>query len=88
MASEAELHVTSLNHVDDVEIRIRDNGNGIPKESREKIFSPFFTTKPTGKGTGLGLSISYDIIVTEHGGSLEVNSNPGEFTEFVIRLPK
>ncbi len=72
-----------------VQIIIRDNGPGIPEEIRDKIFEPFFTTKPTGEGnTGLGLSISYDIVVNEHHGRLEVESQAGEFTEFVIRLPK
>ena len=71
-----------------VEIRVRDNGIGIPPEIREKLFQPFFTTKPTGEGTGLGLSISWDIVTQQHGGSIEVDSQPGEFTEFVIRLPR
>jgi signal transduction histidine kinase len=70
-----------------VYIMIRDNGNGIPKEIREKIFQPFFTTKPTGKGTGLGLSLSYDIITKGHGGQLKLDSKEGEFTEFTIILP-
>jgi signal transduction histidine kinase len=71
---------------DRVEIRIRDNGTGIPPEVKEKLFSPFFTTKPAGEGTGLGLSISHDIIVKQHGGSIEVDTQPGEFTEFRIVL--
>ena len=72
-----------------VEIRIRDNGPGIPEEIRDKIFNPFFTTKPTGKGnTGLGLSISYDLVVQKHEGELTIESEPGKFTEFVIHLPK
>ena len=66
---------------DRVEIRIRDNGTGIPPEVKEKMFNPFFTTKPAGEGTGLGLSISHDIIVKQHGGSIEVDTQPGEFTE-------
>ena len=70
-----------------VMIRIRDNGNGITQEARDKIFTPFFTTKPAGSGTGLGLSISYDIIVQEHHGELRVESEPGEYTEFQIVLP-
>jgi signal transduction histidine kinase len=73
---------------DQVEIRIRDNGTGIPPEVKEKIFNPFFTTKPAGEGTGLGLSISHDIIVKQHGGSIEVDTQPGEFTEFTIILPR
>ncbi len=73
----------------DIEIRIHDNGPGIAKDIREKIFSPFFTTKPTGEGnTGLGLSISYDIIVQQHHGKIKVESNPGEYTEFIITIPK
>jgi len=73
---------------DKVEIRIRDNGSGIPPDVKERIFNPFFTTKPAGEGTGLGLSISHDIIVKQHGGSIEVDTKPGEFTEFRIVLPR
>jgi signal transduction histidine kinase len=73
---------------DGVEIRIRDNGTGIPPEVREKMFNPFFTTKPAGEGTGLGLSLSHDIIVKQHGGSIDVDTKPGEFTEFRIFLPR
>src|SRR5215469_13457469 len=73
---------------DRVEIRIRDNGSGIPPEFREKMFNPFFTTKPAGEGTGLGLSISHDIIVKQHAGTIEVDSKPGEFTEIRIVLPR
>ncbi len=72
----------------DVEIRVRDNGTGIPAEIKDKLFQPFFTTKPTGEGTGLGLSISYDIVTQEHGGTIEVDSRVGEFAEFAIRLPR
>jgi two-component system NtrC family sensor kinase len=71
-----------------VEIRIRDNGVGIPPDIRDKLFQPFFTTKPTGEGTGLGLSISYDIVTQQHGGTIEVESRVGEFTEFTVRLPR
>src|SRR5206468_4012322 len=71
-----------------VEIRIRDNGTGIPPEVKEKMFNPFFTTKPAGEGTGLGLSLSYDIIVKQHAGSIEVDTQPGEYTEFRIVLPR
>ena len=71
-----------------VEIRIRDNGTGIPPEVKEKIFNPFFTTKPAGEGTGLGLSMSHDIIVKQHGGRIEVDTQPGQFTEFTIVLPR
>jgi len=73
---------------DSVEIRIRDNGGGIPPGVREKIFNPFFTTKPPGEGTGLGLSLSYDIVVKQHSGSIEVDTQPGEFTEFRVILPR
>ena len=71
-----------------VEIRVRDNGTGIPPEIRDKLFQPFFTTKPTGEGTGLGLSISYDIVTHQHGGTIAVDSRVGEFTEFAIHLPR
>ncbi len=71
-----------------IEIRIRDNGNGIPLAIREKIFNPFFTTKPAGSGTGLGLSLSYDIITQEHRGEIRVDSKEGEYTEFVISIPR
>src|SRR5882757_5118132 len=73
---------------DRVEIRIRDNGGGIAAEVKDKMFNPFFTTKPPGEGTGLGLSISYDIIVKQHAGSIEVDTQPGEFTEFRVILPR
>ena len=71
-----------------VEIRIRDNGTGIPPEVKEKMFNPFFTTKPAGEGTGLGLSMSHDIIVKQHGGTIDVATEPGAFTEFIITLPR
>jgi len=71
-----------------VEIRIRDNGIGIPPEVKEKMFNPFFTTKPAGEGTGLGLSMTHDIIVKQHGGQIEVHTEPGSFTEFTIILPR
>jgi len=80
--------IKSENFKDRVEVRIRDNGNGIPEEVQEKLFNPFFTTKPTGMGTGLGLSISYDIIVQEHKGEIKFDTKDGEYTEFVITLPK
>jgi signal transduction histidine kinase len=82
------LRVTTRDLGEAVEIRVRDNGTGIPPEFRDKLFQPFFTTKPTGEGTGLGLSISYDIITQQHGGTLEVDSSFGEFTQFTIRLPR
>ena len=85
---EPTLAATTKNLGDSVEIRIRDNGTGIPPEVKEKMFNPFFTTKPVGEGTGLGLSISHDIIVKQHGGSIEVDTQPGEFTEFRIVLPR
>ena len=71
-----------------VEIRVRDNGTGIAPEIRDKLFQPFVTTKPTGEGTGLGLSISYDIVTQQHGGTIEVDSREGVFTEFTVRLPR
>jgi len=70
-----------------VEVWVKDNGPGIPDEIKDKIFQPFFTTKPTGIGTGLGLSLSYDIVTKGHGGSIKVNSIEGEGTEFIILLP-
>ena len=73
---------------DHVEIRIRDNGTGIPPEVKDKMFNPFFTTKPAGEGTGLGLSMSHDIIVKQHGGTIEVETEPGAFTEFRLVLPR
>jgi signal transduction histidine kinase len=73
---------------DNIEIRIRDNGNGIPDDIRDKIFDPFFTTKPTGQGTGLGLSLSYDIVVKQHSGEIKFETAEGKFTEFLITLPK
>ena len=71
-----------------VEIRIRDNGTGIPEGVKEKMFNPFFTTKPAGEGTGLGLSMSHDIVVKQHGGKIDVATEPGAFTEFIITLPR
>ncbi|MBB4429697.1 GAF domain-containing protein [Bradyrhizobium sp. CIR48] len=85
---EPRLRATTTNLGGAVEIRIRDNGAGIPADVREKIFNPFFTTKPAGEGTGLGLSICHDIIVKQHGGSIEVDTEPGDYTEFIIRLPR
>jgi signal transduction histidine kinase/ligand-binding sensor domain-containing protein len=83
-----EVHVSAKNLGENVEIRIRDNGNGIPLAIREKVFNPFFTTKPAGVGTGLGLSLSYDIITQVHGGELSLKTEDGKFTEFIITLPK
>jgi signal transduction histidine kinase/HAMP domain-containing protein len=85
---EPTLAAATKNLGDRVEIRIRDNGTGIPPEVKDKMFNPFFTTKPAGEGTGLGLSISHDIIVKQHAGSIEVDTRPGEFTEFRIVLPR
>ena len=79
---------TTKGAADRVEIRIRDNGTGISPDVKEKMFNPFFTTKPAGEGTGLGLSMSHDIIVKQHGGTIEVDTLPGEFTEFTIVLPR
>ncbi|MBN8706012.1 MAG: GAF domain-containing protein [Bacteroidetes bacterium] len=84
----AEIRVKTSETESFVEIRIRDNGHGIPEKIRGQLFTPFFTTKPTGKGTGLGLSISYDIVVAEHHGELLFETEEGKFTEFLIRLPK
>jgi len=85
---EPMLVAATRNLGDRVEIRIRDNGTGIQAKVKDKIFNPFFTTKPAGEGTGLGLSISHDIIVKQHGGTIEVDTQPGEFTEFRIILPR
>ena len=85
---EPTLSATTKNLGSKVEIRIRDNGIGIPLEVREKMFNPFFTTKPAGEGTGLGLSMSHDIIVKQHGGKIDVDTQPGAFTEFIITLPR
>jgi two-component system, NtrC family, sensor kinase len=85
---EPVLSAATKNAGSAVEIRIRDNGAGIPAEIREKIFNPFFTTKPTGEGTGLGLSMAHDIVVKQHGGRIDVETEPGSFTEFIITLPR
>src|SRR5262249_53212522 len=85
---EPVLTAATKNLGDRVEITIRDNGAGIPPNVKAKIFNPFFTTKPAGEGTGLGLSISHDIIVKQHGGSIEVDTQPGEFTEIRVTLPR
>ena len=81
------LKVATRDLGNQVEVRVRDNGTGIPAEIRDKLFQPFFTTKPSGEGTGLGLSISYDIVAQQHGGTISVDSEPGVFTEFTVRLP-
>jgi GAF domain-containing protein len=85
---EPVLKATTRNLGETVEIRIRDNGTGIPDDVKEKMFNPFFTTKPAGEGTGLGLSMSHDIIVKQHGGTIDVETEPGHFTEFRIVLPR
>jgi signal transduction histidine kinase len=85
---EPTLSATTKNLGSRVEIRIRDNGTGIPPEVKEKMFNPFFTTKPAGEGTGLGLSMSHDIVVKQHGGKIDVDTEPGAFTEFIITLPR
>jgi two-component system, NtrC family, sensor kinase len=84
----AVLRVTTRDLDETVEIRVRDNGCGIAPEISDKLFQPFFTTKPTGEGTGLGLSISWDIVTQQHGGTIEVDSRVGEYTEFTVRLPR
>jgi signal transduction histidine kinase len=85
---EPMLTASTKNLGDHVEVRIRDNGIGMTPDVKEQMFNPFFTTKPTGEGTGLGLSISHDIIVKQHGGSIEVDTRPGEFTEIRVILPR
>ena len=85
---EPTLMASTKNLGDRVEVRIRDNGTGMTPDVKEKMFNPFFTTKPTGEGTGLGLSISHDIIVKQHAGSIEVDTQFGEFTEIRIILPR
>ena len=85
---EPTLAATTKNRGDRVEITIRDNGTGIPADVKEKMFNPFFTTKPAGEGTGLGLSLSHDIVVKQHSGAIEVDTQPGEFTEIRIILPR
>jgi signal transduction histidine kinase len=82
-----EIKVSTRRMDRKVEIRVKDNGNGIPENVRSKIFQPFFTSKPAGQGTGLGLSLSYDIITKGHGGELKVETKEGEFSEFIINLP-
>ena len=82
------LRVATRDLGDAIEVRVRDNGTGIAPEAREKLFQPFFTTKPPGEGTGLGLSISWDIITQQHGGTITADSRVDEFTEFTIRLSR
>lgn len=85
---EPTLQVSTHETDDVVEIRDRDNGTGVPPEISDRLFQPFFTTKPPGEGTGLGLSMSYEIITQQHGGSITVDSKVGEYSEFTIRLPR
>ena len=85
---EPTLRATTKNRGTTVEIRIRDNGTGIPADVQEKMFNPFFTTKPAGEGTGLGLSMTHDIVVKQHGGRIDIMTEPGQFTEFTIVLPR
>ncbi|PSR53074.1 histidine kinase [Adhaeribacter arboris] len=85
---EPTIFVTTQQKDGKIEIKVKDNGLGIPAAIRDKIMQPFFTTKPAGKGTGLGLSLSYDIITKSHGGSIDVNTQEGEFSEFILRLPR
>ena len=87
-AFKPSLKVSTRDLGDAVEVRVRDNGVGISAEIKDKLFQPFFTTKPTGEGTGLGLSISFDIVTQEHGGTITVDSQIGDFTEFTVRLPR
>src|SRR5262249_45854276 len=82
------LKVTTREVADTVEIGVRDKGGGIGKDHREELFQPFLTTKPTGEGTGPGLSISFDIVTQQHGGTITVESEVGQFTEFTVRLPR
>jgi two-component system, NtrC family, sensor kinase len=82
------LKVSTRDAGEALEIRVRDNGTGIPAEISDKLFQTFFTTKPTGEGTGLGLSITYDIVTKQHGGTITVDSEVNEFTEFLVTLPR
>jgi signal transduction histidine kinase len=82
-----QVKVSTRQVGDQIEITVTDNGGGIPPNIREKIFQPFFTTKPTGEGTGLGLSMSYDIITKGHGGKMEVVSKEGEGSSFILQIP-
>ena len=85
--SQQKISGVSTKKVNDkVEIKVKDNGNGVPQKVLDKIFQPFFTTKPTGQGTGLGLSLAYDIIKA-HGGEMKVESKEGEGAEFIVQLP-
>jgi signal transduction histidine kinase len=85
---EPVLRVTTKAYADRIKIKVMDNGAGIPDAIKAHIFEPFFTTKPTGEGTGLGLSLSHDIVVKLHGGRIDILTEPGEFTEFTVTLPR
>ena len=82
-----KVSISTFTEKNNLVIKVKDNGKGIPESIKEKIMQPFFTTKPTGEGTGLGLSLSYDIVVKGHGGNINVNTKEGAFTEFTITLP-
>jgi signal transduction histidine kinase len=82
-----EVSLTTQTYRTWIAIKVRDNGNGIPEAIKDKIMQPFFTTKPTGQGTGLGLSLSYDIIAKGHGGSIDIETKEGEYTEFIVKIP-
>jgi len=84
---EPTVEVLTKKTDDKIEIKVKDNGNGIPQKVLDKIFQPFFTTKPTGQGTGLGLSLAYDIVTKGHGGEIKVETKENEGTEFIIQLP-
>jgi signal transduction histidine kinase len=84
----AAIHVSTRNRGSSVEIRVRDNGNGVPSAIREKIFQPFFTTKPAGQGTGLGLSLTHGIVVQGHRGALRLETEEGRYAEFIIQIPR
>jgi len=84
---EPEVNISTLKTEPEIEITVSDNGNGIPQKILDKIFQPFFTTKPTGQGTGLGLSLAYDIVTKGHEGELKVETTEGEGTKFIIHLP-
>jgi signal transduction histidine kinase len=84
---EPQVYISTKKTGNNVEIRVKDNGLGIPQKSLDKIFQPFFTTKPSGEGTGLGLSLSYDIVTKGHGGERKVDTKEGEYTEFIVQIP-
>jgi two-component system, NtrC family, sensor kinase len=85
--SSGRIHITTRRDGEVIEIRVKDTGCGIPKPNQSKVFDPFFTTKPVGKGTGQGLAIAYGVIVQKHGGAIQLESEPGSGTTFIVRLP-